>query len=314
MAKIISIQKAQDVVNKNRLNGLKTVNVHGCFDMLHYGHIIYFEEAKKYGDILLVSVTPDRFIDKGPNRPFFNEAARLKYVASLEIVDFVVLNNEPDAINFLKTVAPDITARGGEYKHFEDDVTGKIALEKQAIEDAGGQMIFTDGEVFSSTKMLNNIGVGLNTDQKAYRDFLSKKYAIADINKNIDQLKDLSVLVIGDTILDEYTYCSCLGTVSKHSAISALYHDTEMMSGGILAIKKHISKLTVKSSLMTVIGGLNKEHCLNVDSEELKLKDLIIDPVAYTPHKRRFISTGYPNSISRMLNVNDNVDTNNRLI
>ena len=75
-----------------------------------------------------------------------------------------------------------------------------------------------------------------------------------------------------------------------------------MMSGDILAIKKHISKLTVKSSLMTVIGGLNKER-VNVDSEELKLKDLIIDPVAYTPHKRRFISTGYPNSISRILNV-----------
>ena len=89
-------------------------------------------------------------------------------------------------------------------------------MEKQAIEDAGGQMIFTDGEVFSSTKMLNNIGVGLNTDQKAYRDFL---YAIADINKNIDQLKDLSVLVIGDTILDEYTYCSCL-TLFQNTQLS----------------------------------------------------------------------------------------------
>ena len=82
-----------------------------------------------------------------------------------------------------------------------------------------------------------------------------------------------------------------------------------MMSGGILAIKKHISKLTVKSSLMTVIGGLNKEHCLNVDSEELKLKDLIIDPVAYTPRGVYF------NGVIQvlMLNVNDNVDTNNRL-
>ena len=133
MTKIISIQTAQEIVKKYRSKKLKTVNVHGCFDMLHYGHIVYFEEAKKYGDILLVSITPDRFVEKGPNRPFFNETARLKYVASLEIVDFVVLNNEPDAVNFLKKVAPDITARGSEYKNFEDDVTGKIRLEKNGI-------------------------------------------------------------------------------------------------------------------------------------------------------------------------------------
>ena len=113
-------------------NGLKTVNVHGCFDMLHYGHVVYFEEAKKYGQVLLVSITPDRFVSKGPNRPFFDENARLKYVSSLEIVDFVVLNDEPDAVNFLKTVAPDVTARGSEYINFDEDITNKIGLEKKS--------------------------------------------------------------------------------------------------------------------------------------------------------------------------------------
>ena len=85
--------------------------------MLHYGHVA-IEEAKKYGQVLLVSITPDRFVSR-LNRPFFDENARLKYVSSLEIVDFVVLNDEPDAVNFLKTVAPDVTARGSEYINFE---------------------------------------------------------------------------------------------------------------------------------------------------------------------------------------------------
>lgn len=316
MNKIISIEKAKKIVKENRLNGLKTVNVHGCFDMLHYGHVIYFEEAKKQGHVLLVSITPDRFVSKGPNRPFFDENARLKYVSSLEIVDFVVLNDEPDAINFLKTVAPDITARGSEYINLEEDITGKIRLEKKAIEDVGGRMIFTDGEVYSSTKMINNLGAGLNIEQLAYRNCLRKAISLSDVETSIKQLQNLSVLVIGDVILDEYTYCSCLGTVSKHSAISALYHDTELMSGGILAIKRHISKFSKCSELMSIIGGKNLDQCLRVNSNELQIDKLCLDPGAYTPHKRRFIATGYPNSISKMLNSDHSdhdVDTSNRL-
>jgi len=311
--KIITIEQAKRIVEENRSNGLKTVNVHGCFDILHYGHVIYFEAAKKHGQVLLVSLTPDRYVAKGPNRPFVDENARLKYVSSLEIVDFVVLNDEPDAVNFLKTVAPDVTARGSEYLNFKDDITGKIELEKKAIEDVGGRMVFTDGEIYSSTKMINSWGAGLNNNQIAYRDSIRKTISTSDISRDIDQLQHLSVLVIGDAIIDEYTYCSCLGTVSKHSAISALQHDTELMSGGILAIKKHISKLSNCSDLMSIIGGKNLTECLNVNSHELKIDELHLDPLTYTPHKRRFISTGYSNSISKMLNSNNDVDTSNRL-
>ena len=71
--KIISLEEAKNLVASNKERRITTVNVHGCFDILHYGHILYFEEAKKKGDCLLVSVTPDRFIFKGPSRPFIKE-------------------------------------------------------------------------------------------------------------------------------------------------------------------------------------------------------------------------------------------------
>ena len=177
-------------------------------------------------------------------------------------------------------------------------------------------MIFTDGEVYSSTKMINSLGAGLKVEQLAYRNYIREAVQSSDIKANIDKLQNLSVLVIGDAILDEYTYCSCLGTVSKHSAISALHHDTELMSGGILAIKRHISKFSKRAELMSIIGGKNFDQCLEVNSKELQIDKLSLDPAVYTPHKRRFISTGYPNSISKMLNSDHSdygLDTSNRL-
>ena len=91
-------------------------------------------------------------------------------------------------------------------------------------------MIFTDGEVYSSTKMINSLGAGLKVEQLAYRNYIREAVQSSDIKANIDKLQNLSVLVIGDAILDEYTYCSwhCL----KAFCISALHHDTSM-SGGI---------------------------------------------------------------------------------
>ena len=168
--KIISLKEAADIVALNKASGIKTVNVHGCFDILHFGHILYFETAKKHGEKLLVSVTPDQYVFKGPNRPFMNEMARLKYIASLEIVDYVVLNDQEDALSFLQNVQPDLTARGIEYKELEKDVTGKISLELEVVKSYGGELIFIDEETYSSTKIINQLANNLTDIQRKYKE------------------------------------------------------------------------------------------------------------------------------------------------
>ena len=64
-----------------------------CFDLLHFGHLEHFKEAKQKGDILIVSITPDRFVNKGPERPAFNENLRALSLSEIESVDYVVINN-----------------------------------------------------------------------------------------------------------------------------------------------------------------------------------------------------------------------------
>ena len=73
MRKIVSIEFLKKTVVKLKKNKKKVVLCHGVFDLLHLGHIRHFEEAKKLGDYLIVSVTPNKFVEKGPGRPVFSE-------------------------------------------------------------------------------------------------------------------------------------------------------------------------------------------------------------------------------------------------
>ena len=97
--KIKTFEEVSFYLDQDRTQGVKIIQCHGVFDLLHPGHIRHFQEAKAQGDRLVVTVTPDRFVNKGPGRPAFTEALRLETIAALEVVDYVVLNDSPDAIS-----------------------------------------------------------------------------------------------------------------------------------------------------------------------------------------------------------------------
>src|SRR5437868_6691263 len=90
-----------------RTQGKKIVQCHGVFDLLHIGHIKHLEAARKYGDLLVVTLTPDRFVNKGPHRPAFPERLRAEALASLACVDFVAINEWPTAVETIQRLRPD---------------------------------------------------------------------------------------------------------------------------------------------------------------------------------------------------------------
>ena len=91
--KILNPDKLKKIVQYEKKKGKRIVLCHGTFDLLHIGHIKHFKEAKKLGDILIVTLTSDKFVNKGPGRPHFNEGQRLEAISSLSAVDYVSLNN-----------------------------------------------------------------------------------------------------------------------------------------------------------------------------------------------------------------------------
>ena len=138
----------------DKKTGKKTVLCHGCFDPMHPGHIKHFQAAKKMGDGLVVTVTPDKFVDKGQGRPVFNENIRMESIAALECVDFAAINKWPAPMETIKLLRPDIYVKGQEYK-MNKIKRGELQKDLRALKEVGGKMAFTYEKVYSSTKLIN---------------------------------------------------------------------------------------------------------------------------------------------------------------
>lgn len=235
---------------------------HGVFDLLHPGHIIHLEQAKKMADVLVVSITAAQYVRKGPGRPYFDDKMRMKVLAALECVDYVMLSQDYTVDDIVEVVEPDIYVKGEEYKCPNEDITGKIVEEQKLVEKHGGKIQFTTGQVFSSTKLINTAMSGLPEDVRNYMEDFRLRHSIREIKEYVDKIDYLKVLVIGDVIIDKYTYCSVQGIMSKDMGYSARLHSTEEYFGGALAVARHLATFSSHVTLMSIIG----------DEENLRLR------------------------------------------
>ena len=145
----------RDHASSCAVRGRTVVQAHGTFDLLHLGHVRHLEAARKLGDVLVVTVTADRFVNKGPGRPVFNAELRAEMLATLEYVDWVAINDAADAVSAIEHIRPSIYIKGQDYQNPHGDITGKITLERDAVEAHGGRIHFTDEVTFSSTELIN---------------------------------------------------------------------------------------------------------------------------------------------------------------
>ncbi len=154
-SKIKSLSELACALEALREKGKKIVHCHGVFDLLHPGHFKHFEAAKQKGDILVVTLTKDEFVNKGPGRPIFNQYLRQESLAALQCIDFVALNEGPTAVEAIKKLKPDFYVKGKDYERKEDDITGKIFEEESVVRSVGGELYFTDEITFSSSSLIN---------------------------------------------------------------------------------------------------------------------------------------------------------------
>ncbi len=229
---------------------------HGVFDVLHLGHIKHLIKAKSLGDVLVVSFTKNKFVDKGPNRPYFNLNQRMEAVAALTCVDFVTYNNLDSAVDVLKKIKPFIYCKGSDYKSLKDDVSKKIISEKKILEKYNGKLFFTNEDHYSSSKILSNYNLSLNNIQKKFiRNISSKKNL--NIKKLFDKLKKQKMLILGEIIIDKYTYCEPLGKSGKDPIMMFAKGKDEIFLGGVGAIANHASQFSNNISLLAMIGDKN---------------------------------------------------------
>jgi rfaE bifunctional protein nucleotidyltransferase chain/domain len=213
---------------------MNTVLAHGCFDMLHLGHIKHLQEARKLGDRLVVSITDDQYVSKGIGRPYFTAQQRATAIRALACVDDVVINDNADATTIIAKIRPSIYVKGIDYKR---DDSASLAREKDAVEAVGGKIVFTDSEKFSSSRLINTerFSPEIITYLEAAKHSGWQEKILAAFGK-ADQLK---VTFVGEVIIDEYRYVQGLGKASKEMMLAVFETDVETFEGGSIAASKH---------------------------------------------------------------------------
>ena len=131
--KIFNLKSIKDVVNKQRKKNKVIVLFHGVFDLLHIGHIKHFESAKKNGDFLIVSITSDKYVNKGPGRPLFNKDVRASTISALGIVDAVIISNSETSEEIINTIKPNVYFKGPDYRDNKKDISKNIFKEIKSV-------------------------------------------------------------------------------------------------------------------------------------------------------------------------------------
>jgi rfaE bifunctional protein kinase chain/domain/rfaE bifunctional protein nucleotidyltransferase chain/domain len=252
--KILNLHEATRLRNQCKENQNRIVLCHGVFDLLHPGHIAHFEEAKTHGDTLVVSVTSDEFVNKGPGRPILPLELRASMLAALEIVDFVWLSSHPNAQAAIEIIRPEVYVKGPDYSNGLNDPTGQIQLEIQAVEKFGGKFVSTDSPTMSSSSLLNIAGDVSGNELGLWLSKVRKSVSAKKIKDWFDKLGSLRVLVVGEAIVDSYISVEALGKTSKEPVLAFLQNGVETQLGGSIAIARHIAGLGANTTLMTRVG------------------------------------------------------------
>jgi rfaE bifunctional protein nucleotidyltransferase chain/domain len=301
-----TLDQLADILDSCRREKKRIVHCHGVFDLLHIGHIRYLEQARKMGDTLIVTVTPDRYVDKGPGRPAFTEALRAEAIASLNCVDYVAVNEWPTAEETLRLLKPDVYVKGSEFKNTGSDMTGKIAREEQVVREIGATLAFTEDIVFSSSNLINRYFSNLPDEINEYLSLFRQRYKLADLLQVIERMKNLKVLVVGDTILDEYQYCDAIGKSSKDPVLALKYQSHDLFAGGVLAVANHVASFADSVQLLTVLGEQDSHEEFIRSQLYPNIKACFIyQQGAPTLIKRRFIEGYSLNKLFEVYVMND---------
>ncbi len=252
--KIVELDELVSAVQAARAAGKTIVQCHGCFDIVHPGHIRYLEFARQQGDVLVVSLTGDSDISKDDHRPYIPQELRAENLAALMFVDYVYIDPNPTAEDVLARLKPDVYVKGREYERSTDP---DFLAEKSVVEEYGGRIIFSSGEiVFSSTELIERIPQGDRTQSHRLM-LLTQRYDITarSIAETLDQFRDMHVLVVGDIVFDRYVFCDALGVASESPMLSLVQRDERAYVGGGAIVARHAAALGAHAFLLSAGGS-----------------------------------------------------------
>lgn len=306
-AKIKSLDELVEIAAEAQAKGRRVVLAHGTFDLLHMGHVRHLEQARAEGDLLIVTITGDAFVNKGPGRPVFTSVLRAEMLAALGYVDWVAVNEAPTAENVIALLKPDVYAKGADYAEAENDATGKIVDERASVEKHGGRISFTDDITFSSSSLLNRFFDIHDPKLRGYLEQQRDRDIAGTLLAMIEQVRDYRVLLVGDAIVDEYHYVSPLGKSPKENLIATHYRDRELFAGGVVAAANHVAAFCREVEVLTCLGEEDSYEDLILAAAKPNVKiHALRRPGVPTTRKSRFVDADYLRKLFEVYYMDDN--------
>ena len=270
----------------------KVIMCHGTFDVVHPGHIRHMLYAKTKADILIASLTADEHIKKGNMRPYVPEDLRAVNLAALEMVDYVVVDRDATPLSNLALIKPDYFAKG--YEYTAGSVNPKTQEEIDVLESYGGEMIFTPGDIVYSSSALIELAPPSIAVEKLMTLMDAEGVTFKDLRDAIQKMKGIHVHVIGDTIVDSYTYCSMIGGMTKTPTMSVLYEKKVDYTGGAAVVAKHLRAAGADVTFSTVLGNDAYKNFVLDDLNTCGVHcQPIIDETRPTTNKNAIVAEGY---------------------
>jgi rfaE bifunctional protein kinase chain/domain/rfaE bifunctional protein nucleotidyltransferase chain/domain len=257
--KILSVEQLRSVIAKIRRSqdssgpSQTIVQGHGCFDIVHPGHIRYLEFARSKGDLLIVSITGDAAIDKGLQRPYIPQELRAENLAALEFVDYVVVDPNATASELLNTIRPDIYVKGHEYATSKDP---RFLAERQVVESYGGRVVFSSGQVvFSSSRLVEEMPQPEELTAHRLRA-LCRRHGVdhRGLSALLGEMPGKRILVLGDMVIERYVLCDATGIAGESPMISLSELDQKDHLGGAATVAVQLAALGAEPVLLTGLG------------------------------------------------------------
>jgi len=286
--KILVLDELLAVRDRLRKQGKSLVVCHGCFDIVHPGHIRHLRQAKTMGDVLLVSLTGDAQISKGKGRPLIPEELRAENLAELDLVDMVYIDQNATALAMLQAVKPDVYIKGREYENNNDP---RFHAERQAVEDGGGRVIFSSGDiVFSSTVLIDSFGQSMDPFHSRLMSLLENPELSADrLGEIVTNFRGKRMVVVGEAIRDTYVLCDRPDVAGEGPMLTLRPLETRCYEGGAAIIARHAAAMGARPVLVTALPddeeGAAFERRLLADGVEVRALRMP-GPI---PEKQRFV-------------------------
>jgi rfaE bifunctional protein kinase chain/domain len=287
--KILNINDISEYAQVQKNAGKRVCLCQGHFNTIHPGHLRFLEYAKKQGDCLIVAIQGYNYLEDNNKKNFFDESDRARGVAALQKVDKVIIFNEISFLDVVKATKPDFYIKGEEFSEKTDLIKNELEL----VESLGGKIVFSSGTIkYSNYELLNdNASTLAQKQQHKFKEALKRqKVEINKINNYIKTFKDLNILVIGDTIVDEYIACDALGMSSEAPVINIKEVEKKDFVGGAAVVSRHVKSLGANCYFVSVIGDDEPAKIVKKELEKEKITaNLICDNERQTTFKIRYM-------------------------